>query len=61
MKLIRVKFKNRKKSFEYYKIYIELDLPSFNGMEVKSENNYTLDDIAVMFSLSLDDVKKLIY
>jgi hypothetical protein len=59
MKLIKVKFKNRTKSFEYYKIYFVVDLPYFN-VEVKSENNYTLDDIATMFSLSIADVKLLI-
>ena len=59
MKLIKVKFKNRTKSFEYYKIYVVIDLPYFN-VEVKSRNNYTLDDIATMFSLSIADVKLLI-
>jgi hypothetical protein len=59
MKLIKVKFKNRTKSFEYYKIYFVVDLPYFN-VEVKSSNNYTLDDIATMFSLSIADVKLLI-
>jgi hypothetical protein len=59
MKLIKVKFKNRTKSFEYYKIYVEIDLTYFN-VEVKSKNNYTLDDIATMFSLSIADVKSLI-
>jgi hypothetical protein len=59
MKLIKVKFKNRTKSFEYYKIYVEIDLHYFN-VEVKSKNNYTLDDIATMFSLSIADVKSLI-
>lgn len=61
MRLIRIKFKDRTKSFEYYKIYFEIDLPYFNGIEVKSENNYTIDDIAIMFSLSIAEVKLLIF
>jgi hypothetical protein len=56
MKLIKVKFKNRTKSFEYYQIFVEGEF----SIEFKSDNNYTLDDIATMFSLSIADVKLLI-
>jgi hypothetical protein len=56
MKLIKVKFKNRTKSFEYYQIFVEGEF----SIEFKSLDNYTLDDIATMFSLSIADVKLLI-
>jgi hypothetical protein len=56
MKLIKVKFKNIKKSFGYYQIFVEGEF----SIEFKSLDNYTLDDIATMFSLSIADVKLLI-
>jgi hypothetical protein len=56
MKLIKIKFKNRKKSFDYYEIFVKGEF----SVEYKSLNLYTLEDISTMFNISMIELKKLI-